>query len=245
MIGLTIGERINIAVAVASGLVALATGVLAWKTWSVADATHTVAKAAQAEAEAVAAQSEQVTAQAAATKEQAAIGAAALQAAVRPWLTRDRRPASEDARVATSPQMPGHVFVDLWLRNIGNGLALIPPEGSFVRGKGRGSTTVERPGHVDQPALPAGESVLIHFDAYGPDVDTVVFQNRGQDGNFGELRVFITYTDANGDQAVEAELHLAARDRETIEWRLVTITYRKAGEVEPFASVRFDAAVNR
>lgn len=46
MIGLTIGERIDIAVAVASGLVALATGVLAWKTWSVADATGTVAKAA-------------------------------------------------------------------------------------------------------------------------------------------------------------------------------------------------------
>lgn len=114
-----------------------------------------------------------------------------------------------------------------------------------MRGSGPGGSTVERPGHVDQPALPQGETALIHFDAYGHDVDPVVFQNRGQDGNFGEMSALVTYTDANGDQAVEAELHLAAHDRETIEWRLVTIAYRKVGETEPLASVRFDAAVSR
>lgn len=235
----TFTEWVQIAVAIASGAVAIATLVLAHRTGAMATETKKVAQATESEAKAVAEQSEKVAVQAAATDEQARVSAEALRASIRPWLTRTET----TTRPYVTPDdwtAGGYRDVQLHVRNVGTGIALISPESCRIRGRGASEGVfTERIGAVDQPALPPKESALIRFHIEGPDFSLEDFFNRRK--TWGSFNVSVTYTDVDGEQEVVADIQVTALDQEGTRWRLHRIAYTRATEDEPFASVEFDA----
>jgi hypothetical protein len=235
----TFAEWVQIVVAFTAGAVALATFRLASRTHSLADETTRVAAATEREAEAVAAQSQLVTMQLAATREQVGLSREALSAAIRPWLT---RPTDVEPRVHSPRTGSSDLTVVLWLRNVGTGIALIPSGRAVLRGRARGDGFVQRPGHVDQPALPPGENARITFVVRGHDVDPVRFLS--QDRSSGELWATVGYTDVSGElPPFEASVHFAAKHPDEVEWGIVSIDHFEPDETEPFIQVRFDAAI--
>ena len=106
--------------------------------------------------------------------------------------------------------------VYVWLRNVGPGIALIKPDACTITGKAKGTNeSLQRIGHVDQPALPLGEVAIIGFRIEGPGVAFDSFTRRDS-SQWGEFWVSVPYTDANGGQEVRADIHIAG-DKEGVE----------------------------
>jgi hypothetical protein len=244
--------------AIASVLVAAATGFLALKTSSMATRTKDLAE----ETRRMAAATE---AEAGAVVEQSQLTRAALQASIQPWLTRVPPPIREPeepvwsgdarnflARALTSPgEEPHRIEVDdlddgtfsvaLWLRNVGTGVALIGSQDNCViEGEDVNGQPTTRFGHVRSSALPPGEATRIEFRIEYISRD--VFLGR-TGGRWGEIRIRVLYTDVNTEQPVVAQVRILPIDAEASEWVFHEIHYRRAEEGEPFAAVRFDAAV--
>ncbi len=171
MVGLTVPERINIAVAAASGLVAVGTLVLAWKTSRMARETKVSAAATASEAK-------EVARQAKAAEEQIQLTRVALNSSVRPWLTRVTPPLSSLFGADPTPSEHEIVVegqetnfnVRLHLRNVGTGIALIGrdelgdrDELFRIEGLDLNGDKVYRSGFAAAAALPPNESTLISF----------------------------------------------------------------------------------
>lgn len=192
--------------AAASILVAGATFYLANRTHSMAKKTEDVAKATEREADEVA--------------KQAGILSESLQATIRPWLTRGK---TKDCRVTPEDgPMPEHLNVDVYLRNAGVGLALISADDCVAIA---GHDTWERraDGMVNQPIVEHGAETLLHFAFDCEDENGFVLVQKGR------LRVIVPYSDARGEQPVEAELLVVVQDPPNVEsthWRIGEITYR-------------------
>jgi len=173
--------------------------------------------------------------QAEATREQVRIGAAALRASVRPWLTKgERDPAVELAETDAS-----HFAVNVWLRNSGPGIALI---GSCqIVGPGaRPGTILKRTGTVAKPLLPPTHDTGITLRVEGEDVDKPSFLNQGQ--TWGHFSVLVFYADTNPEQQVRAEIRIVAGDPEGRSWMFDELAYTAAppdGPEEPIATVKF------
>ncbi|MEA2581084.1 MAG: hypothetical protein QOE83_1976 [Actinomycetota bacterium] len=251
----------NIAVAIASGLVALGTLVLARKTSKMAEESKESADQTKVLAEATVQQAKEVGRQAAAAEDQIRLTRFALNASVRPWLTRVTPPlpqhlaASSDLHEILVEGIEGQetgLIVSMHLRNVGAGIALIAPAGEVggkderlrIEGLARnGTDKVYRPGFTAAAALPPGESSLIYFIIEGADVDNDSFLSLNR--NFGGFFVTVPYTDVNSGQGVVARLHVTRLGKDG-PWAIKQIDYYD-GEDEfgpdPIASIEFDAAV--
>jgi hypothetical protein len=261
MLGFTTTEKVNLAVAIASGAVALATLFLGWKTRQMARETKRVAESTEAEARAVVEQSEKVAAQAAASEEQSRIGREALQASIRPWLTAVVHgevvlsgPLITDPTEIHLSEKDDSITCSIPLRNVGNGLALIQPSMCRFLGRipgGPPEPVVLSQGNPTAAAVGSGEHTRIRFTIAktssqwtGLTLEGIV----GRDRHKGEFFVEVLYTDASGGQPTWARVHaaaalsLAARDP----WRVSDIAYHHAAEGNllskaPFAVTRFSS----
>jgi len=130
--------------------------------------------------------------------------------------------------------------VEVWLRNVGTGIALISAESCIIKGRAKSEGIFfERTGAVDAPALPPGETAQIRFRVEGSEVSMRDFLNRHK--TLGDFFISITYSDVNGEQEVRADAHIAAIDSDGYRWRFHRIAYTRATEGESFAAVEFDA----
>jgi hypothetical protein len=231
-IAFTTTEKVNIWLAVASALVAFATLYLALKTRGMVTETKRVAEATEIEAK-------NVAAQASATERQARISTDALRAAVLPWLTAGREGAARNVRVSRSGAQL--IVVQLLLRNVGAGIALIPPDGCTIHGGGPPGTVLDREGYAETPVLPPGDQSWITFQIEGPDIDSNRFL--GMDNSWGQITASVVYTDGDGELAMRADVHLAAQDKAGLGWVFNTIDYVRAPGSpeweEDFVTVKF------
>jgi hypothetical protein len=217
-----------------SAIVAIATGVLAFMTWKMARATAGMAKEAGR--------------QAAATEDQASISADALQASIRPWLSRVTPSFADSHLLESAGTEEGRVHVrktgatlevELYLRNVGNGLAKIQPhEDHYIEGPGPNSSVDRRQGFATAAILRPGESTLLTYLVEG--VDSTEFLD--QKSSHGSLVICVPYADANGQQQVTARLTIT-RLVGGGEWGFKRIDYfHGLARGTPFDSVEFDAA---
>ncbi len=143
----------EIAIVVTNGLVAVGTLVLAWKTASLAKVTRSVAIA---------------------SGDETRISAEAFRARIRPWLTRVEEAQTASVMVSSSD----HVSVSLRMRNVGPGLALIPPDACRLIGHAADGSTAERTTNPTQPVVGRGDTFWVAFVVAGPDIDADTFLNR-------------------------------------------------------------------
>jgi hypothetical protein len=249
VIGLTVPERIDIAVAVASGLVAMGTLVLAWTTSSMARET-------KASAAATATEAKEVARQAKAAEEQIQLTRAALNSSVRPWLTRVTPPLSSSLGADKVPSEHEIVVegqetnfgVRLHLRNVGPGIALIGrdelggrDEAFRIEGLDLNGERVHRNGFAAAAVLPPNESTLISFVVENAPMTQFLSLDR----NDGEFWVSVPYTDVNGGQSVVAKVHVTRLTRAG-SWAIHKIDYYDADPSigdDFIATVEFDAAI--
>jgi hypothetical protein len=218
LFALTTTDRVSIAVALTTLAVAIATGWLAWNTRNLASETTRMAKATENEAEEVA--------------KQARTSSAALRAATRPWLSIGIE-GGEPAQILEDSEQ--HIVVNLKVRNLGPGLALIPPEGCTISGPGRESReTVTRRGFATTPVLPPNEETWLTLRVEGSDIDAKHFLRKMD--SFGQATITVLYFDSDMGSGRQAEFRIAALSASGTPWRLY--------EIEYFAPIADDADGN-
>jgi hypothetical protein len=222
MLGFTTTERIDIALAVTSGGVALATGVLAWKTRNMAKETARMAQATETEAE-------KVADQVAATRKQVRISSAALRVSTRPWLTKGTE---RDPAAVVQLMSAQDIAVQIRVRNVGPGLAVILPEGCEVRGGGKQpGTKLTRRGYAGTPVLPPNDETWVSFRVQGSDVEADYFL--GKTESFGQITVSVLYFDADLGGGKRADFRIAATDAGGSEWIFNEVDYVTPIEGKP------------
>jgi hypothetical protein len=232
--GLTLSQGIDILVGVASLAVAGATLYLGRKTREMARETTVAAKATADEAA-------KVGRQTAAAERQIELTRMGIDAAIRPWLTRGERHIQDpDVRFRYDPNDEDKLTVELNLRNIGTGIALIVSGDDFrIEGPGPGGAVVTRTGFADSSALPPGEEATISFVMENVDLELFFHEN----DHWGELLAWVPYSDTNGGQFVLARIHATAYGERGGPYGFHKIDYFTRSEEEAFATVVFDAAL--
>jgi hypothetical protein len=195
------------------------------------------ARAVTAQAASASEQVAAVTAQAGAATEQAELTRQTLAASVQPLLTLGEPGPNQSAAFVVIPvgareQNPkGCLYVQVVVRNVGSGVAIIDPKHSHVVGWPSDKSHDAEPqnyssGNVEDPILPAGEQTTLTFtvDYAGwlIDYETLTGQHR----NDGEFWVDVAYGDALGFDPTAAHLHAAlSKSANVRSWSVFEIDY--------------------
>lgn len=259
-VGITSTDWSTIAVgcsALATAAMAIYTANLASKTKSLADTAEKEATAVVEQGKAIAKQADAVSEQARAAGEQLVLTRQSARAYVQPWLTLGHdREFHGLHMVRSGGMMTGdvpaflvyhddqHLFVELVLRNVGSGLAIVDPVVSHVVGWPSDRSNDAGPmnyssGTIDNPILPSGEEVVVFFDVgfsrWMIDYETLTGQHR----NEGEFFIDVVYGDVLGNERTRARFH-AARNAEHNAWSVFEIHYFAPPEAtEAALGVRF------
>lgn len=236
---LTLDQWISIGVGAASLLVAGGTFFLAWKTRDMARETKDVAIATATEADKVGRQAEAAERQIELSRRQIELSRAALDATIRPWLTKAIETRDLPQPIAEGIWDERTTVLRMYVRNVGPGIALIESGDEFrIQGLALSGAEVTRRGFADATALPPGETTRVSFVLQNVELEPFFSRHR----NSGEFYVWIPYTDSNGGQPVSARIH-ATFNRDRGSWLFYQIHYFRPEEEEAFATVEFDAAV--
>lgn len=222
---MTLRDWVAIGVALANVAVAAMTLYLALKTRALAKESKAIAVATSDEARTV---------------------RQSLETSIRPWLT---RPAVPLGSHYGAPMIPAEHFVTvnqsddvlrvvMYMRNVGNGIALIEAGDDFrIEGRDREGNPVSRAGFAEAAALPPDESTRMTFVIQRVHLTHFLSMHR----NDGEFWVWVPYTDTSGGQATLARAHVT-RVKASGKWTFHQIHYYRLAEEEPFAQITFDAA---
>ena len=226
-------------VAVGTLVLAIATIRLAGKTRDMAEQTARMASEAKRQADASLAQVE--------------LTGAALNASTRPWLTLPAvreltagggsRFPSGDGNQPSVTQGEKTISIVVRLENVGNGLALIEPNGIILHPRTIPQhSAATRNGQCDFAVVPTNRNVELTFK-----IDRQVAQPpwneigdiAGADSAYGEFSVEVTYADAAGGQTTRAKVKIASVDPGHTQWRIFEIAYFEGSAAHPSRTSRF------
>jgi len=222
------------------------TAAMAWYTKGLAQKTSAVAAAARQEADAVVQQGQSVQAQAEATVHLVELTRKSLQAAVLPWLTlgdkyagvvpvAGRSVSGGVAPLVVSDAREDVLEAAIVVRNVGNGLALIDSQSSFLVGwnhprSARREMMNFNSGSVGNPVVPPGEQVTMHFGVPLPRWQITTEGITNQDQGDGEFALDVVYADALGEQRTRVRFRIARTPPS--QWDVFSIEYYTPPDAE-------------
>jgi hypothetical protein len=233
---------------VISGISAAAVAASAAVTAMMAHWTRKAAEAALSEAQAVSRQGQAVELQAKATSEQAELTRRSLEATVQPWLIlaeeQDFHVGGNPSFVVPHPPLTVRLHkhdlvVDIKVRNVGAGLAIIDSAGSaFIGWPDRRSTEQDpmpfNPGMTLNPVVPSGEQAVMSYtiplECWNNDFDTITNRH----ANNGEFFLEIAYSDGVGLGSTTVRFHIThVGHRDSDAWRVHQASYLRRDDTQP------------
>lgn len=239
----------TVALAVVTALAAVATAFAAGFTRGSAKATKDAAEASQRAAAATESLAEHAATEVEAIQKQAIAAREQVEAFTRPWLTSsptDQLPRSPAFYPVPPTYGPGGSafgpLLSLWLRNVGQGLALAIPEQCYMRENVPHDPTPNSMarGLVSPAAIPSGEDAQLVFDLRGSTLGNPFARELFSPESKREVRFLadVCYSDSADGQRTWARVHML-RDRDHVV-HIMRIDYIKdrngSPELPPFAT---------